>query len=71
MTKRMNIPENAEEISVTDWDNIAATKRDLPDLKGWSCVCGVDYTKITDFASVDMHFRMMICDMTYHIPGCV
>ena len=57
MTKRMNIPENAEEISVTDWDNIAATKRELPDLKGWSCVCGVDYTKITDFASVDLHFR--------------
>ena len=26
MTKRMNIPENAEEMSVTEWDNIKATK---------------------------------------------
>lgn len=65
MTKRMNIPENADEISVTDWPNIAATKIELPDLKGWSCVCGVDYTKITDFASVDLHFRDD--DMRYDI----
>lgn len=57
MTKRMNIPENAEEFAVTDWDNIAATKIILPELKKWSCVCGVDFSKLTDWASVDLHFR--------------
>mgnify|MGYP002509642374 CR=1 FL=1 len=65
MTKRMNLPENAEEMSVTDWENIAATNRTLPDLTGWDCVCGIDYTKITDFASVDLHFRDG--DMRYDI----
>ena len=45
MTKRMNIPENAEEMSVTEWDNIKATNILLPDLERWSCVCGIDYTK--------------------------
>lgn len=65
MTKRMNIPENAEEVSVTDWPNIAATKTKLPELERSSCVCGIDYTKITDFASVDLHFRDG--DMRYDI----
>lgn len=65
MTKRMNIPENAEEMSVTDYDNIAVTKKELPNLDRWSCVCGIDYTKVTDFASVDLHFRDG--DMRYDI----
>ena len=65
MTKRMNIPENAEEMSVTDYDNIAVTKKELPNLERWSCVCGIDYTKVTDFASVDLHFRDG--DMRYDI----
>lgn len=57
MTKRMNIPENAEEMSVTDWDYIVATNIILPEMKKWNCVCGIDYTKLTDWASVDLHFR--------------
>lgn len=57
MTKRMNIPENAEEMSVTDWENIAATNRALPELSRWDAVVGIDYSKLTDFASVDIHFR--------------
>lgn len=65
MTKRMNLPENAEEMSVTDWENIAATNILLPNLERWNCVCGIDYTKITDFASVDLHFRDG--DMRYDI----
>lgn len=65
MTKRMNIPENAEEMSVTDYPNIAATNKELPDLNRWSCVCGIDYTKVADFASVDLHFRDG--DMRYDI----
>lgn len=57
MTKRMNIPESAEEMQVTDWENIKLTAIVLPDLKRWACVIGIDYTKITDWASIDIHFR--------------
>ena len=57
MTKRMNIPDGTSEIKVTEWDNIIATNRELPDLIGWSCTCGIDYSKLTDFAAVNLHFR--------------
>ncbi len=57
MTKRMNIPENAEETAVTDWENIKSTNIILPVLERWSCTCGIDFTKITDWASVNLHFR--------------
>lgn len=57
MTKRMNIPDGTNEIKVTDWDNIAATFRPIPVLHRWSCTCGIDYMKVTDFASVNLHFR--------------
>ena len=57
ITKRMNIPDGAEELKVTDWANIAVTNKELPDLTGQSCVCGIDYAKVTDFVSVDLHFR--------------
>lgn len=57
MTKRMNIPQNAEEMRVTDYENIKATNILLPVLEKWSCTCGIDYTKITDWASVNLHFR--------------
>lgn len=57
MTKRMNIPDGASEIAVTDWANIIASKREIPDLHGWKCTCGIDYSKLRDFASVNFHFR--------------
>lgn len=57
MTKRMNLPETAQETPVTEWANILATDRTVPDLEGWSCVVGIDFTKITDWAAVDLHFR--------------
>lgn len=57
MTKRMNLPQSDSVIAVTDWENIKATDRALPDLTGWSCVCGIDYASISDFASVNLHFR--------------
>lgn len=57
MTKRMNLPQSKSEIMVTKWENILATKRELPDMSGWACTVGIDYTKVTDFASVDLHFR--------------
>ncbi len=56
-TKRMNWPKSNREIHVTEWDNIAATNKPIPDLTGRSAVVGIDYTKLTDWASVDIHFR--------------
>jgi phage terminase large subunit-like protein len=58
MTKRMNLPQSAADIVVTDWENITATNKELPDLTGMSCTCGIDYASISDFASVDLHFRI-------------
>lgn len=57
MSKRMNFPDGASEIAVTDYDNIKATNRPLPDLDGWTCVAGIDFSKITDWVSVDLHFK--------------
>lgn len=56
-TKRLNWPKGNRDLQVTDWDNIAATNEPIPDLKGWSCVAGIDYTKINDLATVDLHFK--------------
>ena len=57
MTKRMNLPQSDTEVAVTDWENINATNKELPDLTGWACTLGIDYMKVTDFASVNLHFR--------------
>lgn len=57
MTKRMNIPDGNKEVQVTSWENIKATNRPIPDLSGRNTVVGIDYSKITDWASVDFHFR--------------
>lgn len=57
MSKRMNLPDGVKESGVTDWEYIEATKKELPDLDGWSCVAGIDYAKISDFASVNLHFK--------------
>jgi phage terminase large subunit-like protein len=56
-TKRMNWPKGNKELQVTDWDNILATNKKIPDLCGRSAVVGTDYAKITDFASTVIHFR--------------
>ena len=57
MTKRMNMPQTYETESVTDWNNILAAKKPLPDLRGCSCVAGIDYMKTTDFLSAGLLFR--------------
>ena len=56
-TKRMNWPKGNRELQVTDWENIAATNKPLPDLTGWSCTVGIDYTKMRDWAAVNFHFK--------------
>lgn len=56
-TKRMNWPKSNAEIAVTDWGNIEATNKEIPDLKGKQAVVGIDYAKLSDLASVNIHFR--------------
>ena len=57
MVKRMNLPKTFDDSSVTDWNNILAAKRPLPDLTGQTCVAGVDYMKTTDFLSAGLLFK--------------
>lgn len=57
MTKRMNIHKGAKDSEVTSWENILATKKEVPDLTGASCCIGIDYTKVNDFLSVCLLFR--------------
>lgn len=57
-TKRFNLPKGNAEIAVTDYAKVKATNRELPDLRGWSCTVGMDYAELSDWAAVNLHFRM-------------
>lgn len=57
MTKRMNIPQGRKDTEVASWENIMKTNGELPDLIGKSCVCGIDFSKTTDFAAVFLLFK--------------
>lgn len=56
-TKRMNWPRQNRDLIVTEWDNILATNKPLPDLTGRLGVVGIDYMKVTDFASAGILIR--------------
>ena len=68
LTKRMNLSARNEEQSVTSWENILKAcyldeakrfERKLPDdLNDHSCVIGIDYADIRDFASVGFLFKI-------------
>lgn len=58
ITKRMNLPkEKTEEIAV-EWNLIKKTNKEVPDLTGKTCVCGIDYASLSDFASVFLLFKI-------------
>jgi len=57
MTKRMNIPQGRKDTEVASWENILKTKGDVPDLRGKTCVCGIDFSKTTDFVSAFLLFK--------------
>lgn len=57
MSKRMNLAGEKKESAAAKWEDILATNKALPELKGWTCTVGIDYMKTTDFASVNFHFR--------------
>lgn len=58
MTKRMNLRESANEMAVTSWENIKATNKTYENkLTGMQCIVGVDFSKTTDWAAVNVHFK--------------
>lgn len=57
LTKRMGIRKGFQEIAVTDYKNVKATNKPLPDLSGWTCTAGIDYAELNDMASINLHFR--------------
>ena len=57
LPKRMGLRSAVQELAVTDYEKIRATNRPLPDLQGWTCVVGLDYAELSDWAAVNLHFR--------------
>lgn len=57
LAKRMGIRAGFQDVSVTDYEKILKTGKELPDMRGWSCTVGLDYAELSDFASVNLHFR--------------
>lgn len=57
MTKRMNMPKEKEEEVAVSWDLIKKTNREIINLQGLTCVCGIDYASLSDFASVFLLFK--------------
>lgn len=57
MTKRMNIPHGRKDTEVASWENILKTNGELPDLAGKTCICGIDFSKTTDFVSAFLLFK--------------
>lgn len=67
MTKRMNMPDRDDEVTVASWNDIlhttyddieSKTPRSTPDLSNRSCVIGIDYADIRDFASAGCLFKV-------------
>lgn len=57
MTKRMNVPQGRKDTEVASWENILKTNGEVPDLRGKTCVCGIDFSKTTDFVSAFLLFK--------------
>lgn len=57
MVKRMNIAKQQNVQAVAKIDDIKMTNRKVPDLKGMSCVAGLDLMKRNDFLSVSLLFK--------------
>lgn len=58
MTKRMNRPPKETEYNVTKWENLEKATREVIDLKGYSCVAGIDYAKTDDFVVAGLLFKV-------------
>ena len=67
ITKRMNLPERENDVTVATWENILhTTYEDIEsktpikeyDLANRNCVIGIDYADIRDFASAGLLFKI-------------
>ncbi|HFS4989225.1 TPA: terminase large subunit, partial [Enterococcus faecium] len=58
VVKRMNFTEGDAESDITTHEKLMATKQELPNLNGRSCVAGFDYASIRDFATVGLLFKI-------------
>lgn len=57
MTKRMDFPVMDVERSVASHEELVATKRELPDVRGDICIGGLDFAAVRDFAAVGLLFK--------------
>lgn len=57
LPKRMGIRAGFKEMSVTDYAKIKATNKPQEIASGASCVVGIDYAELSDWAAVNLHFR--------------
>lgn len=57
ITKRMNLPEQETEDIAVEWSLIEKTNQEVPNLAGKTCVCGIDFASLSDFASVFLLFK--------------
>lgn len=57
MTKRMGCPQGDVEHEITSRENLMRASRELPDLRDWSCVLGLDASAKNDFFSAVLLFR--------------
>lgn len=58
ITKRMNLPEVDLAKDVASREEIMATNREMPDLRHKTCVGGLDFASIKDFAAVGLLFKV-------------
>lgn len=58
VTKRMNLPEVDLTKDVASREEMLATDRPFPDLKNRTCVGGLDFASIKDFAAVGLLFKV-------------
>ena len=57
VTKRMNFPMLDITKTVASWEEILATNRAIPDLSNRTCIGGLDFASIRDFAAVGLLFK--------------
>lgn len=57
LPKRMGIRGGFKEVSVTDYAKVLATNKPQEIAPGASCVIGIDYAELSDWAAVNIHFR--------------
>jgi phage terminase large subunit-like protein len=53
----MGIRAGFKEVSVTDYAKVKATNKPHAVASGDSCVVGIDYAELSDWAAVNLHFR--------------